>query len=195
MPLPAVDTRPPADVAPIPVDAVTYAPLADLSFSTRAQGLTYHAFTGERVTYDVFLPEGSKTTVGFVKAAVERASARAIAEIRYDHRARRACHNAERVEIYEVGDDVVNDAERLRRAGYASHVLVANLLGFYDPRDDEPGLNAIVISRQDPELTARMLWHEVAHHWYSVFCMADLGRESSEDFARRIQGVLSEAGR
>jgi len=99
------------------------------------------------------------------------------------------CKKNDLLQIYEISEADLNSPERFpSRFIGGRDTGKPPLWGYFDPRVDEPGYNAIVVSPHDQGSNYRILVHEVAHHWYSTFCLEDYTNLTSEEFANMVQG-------
>ncbi len=172
-----------------------YAAVADLPFPTQTRGLRWETWGTESLTYDVLLRAKTDVSVEFVRREVSRASAYSLRTILREHPRRVPCQPDERLELYELTVAQLNDAARLRRVGFTSPHGDEDIWGMFVPRPDENGVNAILFTSPPSGYADQVLWHETAHHWYSVYCLELVGSETSEAFARRVQRALAEEER
>lgn len=172
-----------------------YAAVSDLPFPTQALGPRWESWGSEALTYDVHLRPKTHVSVEFVRQEVSRASAYSLRTILREHPQRLPCQPDERLELYELTVAQLNDAARLRRVGYATLHGDEDIWGMFVPRPDENGVNAILFTSPPSGYADQVLWHETAHHWYSVYCLELVGSETSEAFAQRVQRALAEEER
>jgi hypothetical protein len=100
----------------------------------------------------------------------------------------RQCAPNEFLEIYEISESQLNDPKRFP-ADFVGNIALGrgSLLGFYDPRNSESYIDAIVITAHDNTESYRIVVHELAHYWYARFCLQDRAPFTSEQFALKIQ--------
>ena len=99
------------------------------------------------------------------------------------------CSPSDLLEIYEISEAQLNNPHRFPY-DYIGHPEkgIPNLWGFFDPRVSEPGYDSIVVSYHgDNKVNYRLIVHEVAHYWYSSFCLEHYTSQTSEDFALAIE--------
>ena len=100
------------------------------------------------------------------------------------------CNANETIEIYEVSEEDLNNPARFPEI-FENNLKPkdAPVWGYYDPRSKESNLDAIVISPQFDSANYRIVVHEMAHYWYSSFCLDRYTSLSTEEFAVAVQEI------
>lgn len=100
----------------------------------------------------------------------------------------RACRPAEVLEIFELPVSELNNHSRFP-AEYTNS-RPGEAWGYFDPRRDEKNINSIIVTPHTEYEDYQILTHEVAHHWYSAYCLDQYTKQTSEEFALQIQHQL-----
>ena len=172
-----------------------YAAVSDLAFPTQVRGLRWESWGSEALIYDVHLRPETRVSVAVVSEALARASAYSLQTLRREHPQHVPCRPDERLELYELTVAQLNDDARLRRLGFEPLHGDEDIWGMFVPRPDETGVDAILFTSPSSGYVDQVLWHETAHHWYSVYCLEQVTSETSEAFVRRVQRALAEEER
>ena len=96
------------------------------------------------------------------------------------------CRPLEYLEIYEVSKSDLNNSSRFP----LTYVASGEVWGYFDPRRDERLINSIVVTPHTEYENYQILTHEIAHHWYSAYCLDQYTSKTSEEFAIQIQHQL-----
>lgn len=168
--------------------AVPYAPVAGLWFPDVSELTTYGYFHGLDFTFQLHRPLQSGYPDGFIHRAMYASSIASFRAAEALGALEHACRRGTRLDIYEVSLDVLNDASRFP-ADFVGNPAVGrgDLLGFFDPRNDVQGMNAIVVTPHYEAENYRIIVHEIAHYWYLTFCLDRYTKQTSEEFAVQIQ--------
>ena len=96
------------------------------------------------------------------------------------------CRPSEYLEIYEVSESDLNNSSRFP----LTYVASGKVWGYFDSRRDERLINSIVVTPHTEYENYQILTHEIAHHWYSAYCLDQYTSKTSEEFAIQIQHQL-----
>ena len=168
--------------------AVPYAPVAGLWFPDVSELKTYGYFHDLDFTFQLHRPLQSGYPDGFIHRAMYASSLASFRAAEALGALEHACRRGTRLDIYEVSLDVLNDASRFP-ADFVGNPAAGrgDLLGFFDPRNDVQGMNAIVVTPVYEAENYRIIVHEIAHYWYLTFCLDRYTKQTSEEFAVQIQ--------
>ena len=100
----------------------------------------------------------------------------------------RLCKRNNTLDIYEVSLEQLNDRRRFpmdRVPGAGA--LLGVVWGYFEPQGFSSENDVIVVTSRDALSNSRVLYHEIAHYWYSAFCLERYTTLTSEEFAMAVQ--------
>lgn len=162
-----------------------YEPVEDIKFSKYVESKDLN-FNGNNLSYSFYRKEKTSYSEELVDRGIKSASYASLKKIREISPKIEPCRSSEKLEIYEVSISQLNDKDRFSLDFFTS----ANIWGYFDPRVRESKINSIMVTPHSEFENFQILTHEVAHHWYSAYCLEEHTMLSSEDFAKQIQFSL-----
>ncbi len=98
------------------------------------------------------------------------------------------------LEIYEITEAQINMSNHHPKSLDTNLTeYVGSIWGYFDPRLYEKKIDSIVVSQHDDKINSTILSHEIAHYWYSSYCVSEHNPGlSSEEFAVEIQELTSD---
>lgn len=168
--------------------ALAYEPVEGIRFSTKTPVEEFDFYHDIKLKFSISRQENSNYYDELVYRAIYSSSVVSFQKIQSLGALNNRCVNNDLLEIFEVSENQLNDPSRFPREFIGGgQTGKPALWGYFDPRVEESGYNAIVLSPHSEESNYRILVHEVAHHWYSVFCLDSYTKISSEEFANLVQ--------
>jgi hypothetical protein len=165
--------------------ALAYEPVEDIKFSKHIESKDLN-FNGNILNYSFYRKEKTTYPDGLVDRGIKSASYASLNKIREIKADITPCRSSERLEIYEVSISQLNDKDRFSLDFFTSE----NIWGYFDPRTKESKINSIMVTPHSEFENFQILTHEIAHHWYSAYCLEEHTMLSSEEFAKEIQFSL-----
>jgi hypothetical protein len=168
--------------------ALAYEPVEGIDFSTTTSVEEFEFFHDINLKFSISRQKGSSYSDELVYRAIYSSSLVSFQKIQSLGAINKKCVNNDLLEIFEISESQLNDSTRFPKEFIGGGATgKPSLWGYFDPRIEEPGYNAIVISPHSEESNYRILVHEIAHHWYSTFCLDSYAKTSSEEFANLVQ--------
>lgn len=169
--------------------ASAYTPVRGIDFPNKTEVDEYHFFHGINFKFQISRQENTEYYDSLIYRAIYFSSLASWKKIESLGAIDKECIKGDLVEIFEISEAELNNPARFP-AKYIGDKDNGkpNLWGYYDPRNNESGLDAIVISAHDSDSeNYRIIVHEIAHYWYSAFCLDSYTGTTSEEFAVKIQ--------
>lgn len=168
--------------------ALAYEPVKGISFAAKPERDEWEFFHNINLKYVIYRQENSAYSEMLMYDAIYSSSVASFKSIRSLGAIEKKCGNDDLIEIFEIPEDQLNNPARFpERFVGGGDTGKDPLWGYFDPRINEPGYNAIVLTPHMDASNYRILVHEIAHHWYSEFCLDRFTNMTSEDFAISIQ--------
>jgi hypothetical protein len=169
--------------------ASAYTPVRGLNFPNKTEVDEYHFFHGINFKFQINRQENTEYHDSLIYRAIYFSSLASWKKIEPMGAINQECNRGSLVEIFEVSENELNNPSRFPAEFIENKKLgKPSLWGYYDPRPNESGLDAIVVSPHgnDSE-NYRIIVHEIAHYWYDSFCLNSHTKMTSEEFAVMIQ--------
>jgi len=168
--------------------ALAYEPVEGISFPNESEVEEYNFYHNIDLKYKIYRQANSGYYDSLIYDAIYSSTLASFKEIRSLGAIDKKCGKDDFIEIYEISENQLNDSSRFP----SQYVGGGNtgrdsLWGYFDPRPAEPGYNAIIITPHADKSNYRVMVHEIAHHWYSEFCLERFTNLDSEEFAVKIQ--------
>ncbi len=168
--------------------AIAYEPVKGINLPVVTEEEEYHFFEDIKLKFQIYQPENYKYDGILLNRAILAGTASSLLQIKKMNLLYNRCYFDEKLEIYEISEKELNNPNRFPKEYIGnSSGTKPSLWGYHDPRNNEPGYDAIVISPHSKEINYRIMVHEIAHYWYAAFCLQDRINISSEEFAIMIQ--------
>jgi len=168
--------------------ALAYEPVDGISFKTIEPVEQFEFIDNTYLKIESYRQENSTYYDELFYKAIYSSTVASLREIQSLGALHDKCTKNDLLQIFEISEAELNNPNRFpSRFIGGRDTGRAPLWGYFDPRIDEPGYNSIVISPHDKSSNYRILVHEVAHHWYSTFCLENYTKLTSEEFATMIQ--------
>jgi hypothetical protein len=164
---------------------LAYEPTEGINFSEYVENKTLN-FNNNILSYSFYRKNKTVYPAGLTDLGIKSASyasLKKIFEIKPDIK---PCRPNEKLEIYEISVSQLNDKDRFSLDFFISQ----NIWGYFDPRVSESKVNSIMVTPHSEFENFQILTHEIAHHWYSAYCLEEHTMLSSEEFAKQIQFSL-----
>jgi hypothetical protein len=183
--LPATETR-----QKFPA-GTNYLPIANLPFTSEVKDIHNEYYHDVKFDAKVYRPASSEYDDDLVTKAIYLSTYHSFHKIEALGLIDRQCTRGIQLDIFEIPESELNNVSRFP-AEYVENPATGatKLWGFFDPRNDTPFVNAIVVSPQSREQDIKILAHEIAHYWYANFCVSYSTKQTSEEFAREIEGKV-----
>lgn len=98
------------------------------------------------------------------------------------------CKRNNTLDIYEVSLEQLNDSHRFPLDSLPNAGTQAGpVWGYFEPREMRGGNDVIVLTPHDEATSKTVMYHEVAHYWYSAFCLERYTSMTSEEFAVAVE--------
>jgi hypothetical protein len=162
-----------------------YSPIKDIYFSKNIENKTILA-EGSSLSYSFFRKEKTTYSLEMSRKAILASSVASLKEIRVIKKDIMPCRPDDHLEIYELSTSQLNNKDRFPE----TYIYKKDIWGYFDPRPDEVKINSIIVTQQSEFNNFQILTHEVAHHWYSSYCLEEYTKMTSEEFAVKIQFSL-----
>lgn len=162
-----------------------YGPLEGLRFKSSILYKQYIENHNINIYYEYKYHKDSDY-IELIVDGIEESSNLSISEIKKSYPSAGDCKPNDIIEIYEVESKVLNDEKRFD----IKKIITDNIWGFYDPRVSEDYVDSIVLTSHGRTANYTVLVHEIAHYWYSRFCLESYASVSSEQFATLIQNRI-----
>ena len=168
--------------------ALAYEPVRGISFDSKTEPEKWEFYHNIDLEYVIYRQENSSYYDKLIYEAIYASTLASFKSIRSLGAIDKRCGNNDLIEIYEISEDQLNSPARfpLNFIG-GGNTGRDPLWGYFDPRINEPGYDAIVLSPHNEASNYRIMVHEMAHHWYSEFCLDRFTKMTSEEFAVSIQ--------
>ena len=168
--------------------ALAYEPVEGINFSTKTSVEEFHFFHNIKLKFSISRQENSSYYDELIYRAIYTSSVVSFQKIQSLGAIDKRCVDNDLLQIFEISEAELNDPSRFPREFTGGGTTgKAPLWGYFDPRVNEPGYNSIVVSPHSEESNYRIMVHEVAHHWYSTFCLDSYTKITSEEFANLVQ--------
>jgi hypothetical protein len=164
--------------------ALSYEPVTDIKFNSTAS-FEYNFGQSYTLKYKIFRKSNIYSN-DFLSRSVALATSASISKIMSIDRNMVQCKQDEALEIYEISVSELNDDNRFKNIAKFND----QVWGYFDPMVDEQNINIILVTPHSKYENFQILTHEIAHHWYSVYCVGNYSDISTEDFALQIQFSL-----
>lgn len=168
--------------------ALAYEPVKTVSFHEWVQVGSFKFDHLNSVQYSVHRLKDTGYPASLLTRGLNLSSIESIRKIKKIKPGLSPCKKNERLEIFEITSDQLNEYDMVPDGYFSS----GNMLGYFDPRDSEIGINSIVLTKNSKFINFQIVTHEVAHHWYSSYCLEQYTEMTSEEFAQEIQFSLKE---
>ena len=168
--------------------ALAYEPVSGIHFQDWVQKNSIKINNMNTIEYSFYRLKNTGYPVQLSDRGIRLSSIQSLREIEKIKPGLVPCSNNEKLEIFEILPDQLNEEDRVP-AGYFSS---GNMLGYFDPRVSESEIDSIVLTKNSQFLNFQIITHEVAHHWYSSYCMEKYTKMTSEEFAQKVQFSLKE---
>lgn len=168
------------------LSALAYSPMDGLSFSEKTTTGIVQATLFDKIEYKFYHKKKTVYSEELIKKAITTSSIASIERIIDLVPGAKICRPNEFLEIYEISEIQMNQEKRFPKEFYFQE----EVWGYFDPRRDEYEINSIVVTQHSNFYNFQILNHEVAHHWYSSYCLENYISKTSEQFATEIQFSL-----
>jgi hypothetical protein len=166
--------------------ALAYQPVDGISFSATVEKNTIQITEKNKISYSMTRMQKTSYSSSLVAKSIADSSLESIRSIESRFEGIDPCRPSEYLEIYEINSSELNNSFRFPLV-YATS---SEVWGYFDPRRDERAINSIVVTPHTEYENYQILTHEVAHHWYSAYCLDEYTSQTSEEFAIQIQHQL-----
>jgi hypothetical protein len=171
--------------------ALAYKPVEGIKFPIKSEIEEYTFIDDIKLKFSINRQNLDSYPDEMIYKAIYSSTLVSIREIQSMGAAHKRCSSGELVEIFEISEKELNNPARFPEEFIGNSGRGYNSLwGYYDPRPNEPGLDAIVISPHSGNANYRIIAHEMAHYWYQTFCLERFTKLNSEEFAVSIQNKL-----
>ena len=174
------------------VSASAYTPVDGLDLSNKSEVISAKFTDGVELRYQVSQsasPETAHLSKEMMSKAVGIATVSSMFEIQKLTPLKYQCDRGNLLEIFEISEKDLNDPSRFpKQYIYDPEKGQGPLWGYYDPRPYEDKVDSIVISNHGDQQNYRIMVHEIAHYWYSAYCLERYSSMTSEQFATKIAG-------
>lgn len=168
--------------------ALAYEPVEGISFPNESEVEEYNFYHNIDLKYKIYRQANSGYYDSLIYDAIYSSTLASFKEIRSLGAIDKKCGKDDFIEIYEISENQLNDPSRFPSKYIGGGKTGRDpLWGYFDPRANEPGYNAIVITSHNDKSNYRVIVHEIAHHWYSEFCLDRFTKVNTEEFAIAIQ--------
>lgn len=161
-----------------------YEPLQNLKFDSTKILRQYIEEQNVEVYYRYYYKESNYKSL--IINGMEESTDLSLNEIKKSYPKAQDCKPYDIIEIYEVDLKVLNDENRFE----IKKSIPQDIWGFYDPRANENYIDSIVLTSHGKMANYTVLVHEIAHYWYSRYCLENYTDMSSEQFATLIQNKI-----
>lgn len=168
--------------------ALAYEPVKSVSFQDWVQTGSLKIDDLNSIQYSVHRLKNTGYPVDLLTRGINLSSIKSVRKINKIKPGLSPCKKNEKLEIFEITSDHLNKDDMVPEGYFSS----GNMLGYFDPRDSEIGINSIVLTKNSEFINFQIITHEVAHHWYSSYCLEEYTEMTSEEFAQEIQFSLKE---
>jgi hypothetical protein len=169
--------------------ALAYEPVNGISFANITNIEEYNFYHNIGFKIKIYRQKNTEYFDSLIYKGIFSSSFSALKRIEKMGRIDDECSPSDLLEIYEISEAQLNNPKRFpdEYIGHPERGL-PNLWGYFDPRSSEPGYDSIVVSYHgENNVNFRLIVHEVAHYWYSSFCLAYHISQTSEEFAVAIE--------
>ena len=166
--------------------ALAYRPVDGIFLSSLVERKNIQITEKNSLSYSVTRMQKTSYSTGLVTKSILDSSLESIRTIESSFGKIEPCRPSEYLEVYEVSESDLNNSSRFP----LTYVTSGEVWGYFDPRRDERLINSIVVTPHTEYENYQILTHEVAHHWYSAYCLDQYTSETSEEFALQIQHQL-----
>jgi hypothetical protein len=164
---------------------LAYEPIKSLSFDEEIQKRSLF-FEGQPLNYSFYKKKKTSYSKQLIENAILASSLSSLSKIKEIKNDIVPCRPNETLEIYELSISQLNDKERFPEVFSYNK----NVWGYFDPRPKEKNINSILVTQQSEFNGFQILTHEIAHHWYSAYCLEEYTSMTSEEFAVKVQFSL-----
>lgn len=166
-----------------------YTPVNGISFPNQTQIEEYDFYHGIKLKIKLYRQKNTEYYDNLIYRGIYSSSLSAWKRIEKLGMIDRECNPSDLLEIFEISETQLNNPKRFPLEYIGNPAAgVPNLWGYFDPRASEPGFDAIVVSNHGSNsINFRLIVHEIAHYWYSSFCLAYHTEMTSEQFAISIE--------
>lgn len=172
--------------------ALAYEPVKGINFPNKTEVEEFEFINNIKLKYVIYRQNDTAYFDRLIYDAIYSSTLASFKQIRSLGAIDKKCGKDDLIEIFEVSEDQLNDPARFpEKFTGGGNTGKDPLWGFFDPRINEYGYNAIVVSPHSEKISHRVMAHEVAHHWYSEFCLDRFTKMTSEQFAESIQEKLT----
>lgn len=166
--------------------ALAYHPVDGISLSSLVEKKIIQIKEKNSISYSVTRMQKTSYSAELITKSILDSSLESIRTIEFNFGKIEQCRPSEYLEIYEVSKSDLNNSSRFP----LTYVASGEVWGYFDPRRDERLINSIVVTPHTEYENYQILTHEVAHHWYSAYCLDQYTSKTSEEFAIQIQHQL-----
>jgi hypothetical protein len=168
--------------------ALAYEPVNGISFPNVTKVEEYDFYHNIRFRFQLYRQKNTQYFDNLIYRGIFSSSLAAWKRIEKIGAINKQC-GSDILEIFEISEAQLNNPKRFPE-GFIGHPEqgVPNLWGFFDPRTSEPGYDSIVVSYQGADkINFKLIVHEIAHYWYSSFCLENYTIATSEQFATVVE--------
>jgi len=168
------------------LNSFAYSPVDGISFLEDSKIKTIQISDVDKIEYTFYHKIKTVYPESLVSKAIRASSFASIKKIREIIPGATICRSNEYLEIYEISISELNKEKRFpKEFNFKNEVW-----GYFDPRTEENKINSIVVTQHSYFYNFQVLSHEIAHHWYSTYCLDSYVHQTSEQFATEIQFSL-----
>lgn len=167
---------------------LAYEPVKSVSFQDSVQTGSLKIDELNSIRYSVHRLKNTGYPAELLTRGINLSSIQSVRKIKKIKPGLSPCKKDEKLEIFEITSDQLNEDDMIPEGYFSS----GNMLGYFDPRDSETDINSIVLTKNSQFINFQIITHEVAHHWYSSYCLQQYTKMTSEEFAQEIQFSLKE---
>jgi len=168
-------------------EALAYEPVKDILFSSLIEKNTIK-IKDNTLNYSFYKKEKTVYPTNLANNGIYNSSSASLKKIEEINPNAAPCRPNEYLEIYEISLSELNEEKRFSMDFFNQ----SGIWGYFDPRRDEKKIDSIMVTQHSLFNNFQILTHEVAHYWYSAYCLERYTIMTSEEFAREIQFSLKE---
>ena len=168
--------------------ALAYEPVSGIQFQDFVQRNSIKINNANTIEYSFYRLKNTGYPIQLSNRGIQLSSIQSLREIGKIKPGLAQCRKNEKLEIFEILPDQLNEEDRVPEGYFSS----GNMLGYFDPRASESEVDSIVLTKNSQFINFQIITHEVAHHWYSSYCLEQYTKMTSEEFAQKVQFSLKE---